>query len=134
MATGIKIDNGSVVIPLELLDSPDQGLAVLTLARGAFLVMRAEMLDALPRQRLLDFSRTAQNVERSRSETSSSFAPRKQQALDLLHEQGYTVSGGLDYGLEDMAASDITLEQVWQGLSTMDSSLAEEVLAERDER
>lgn len=134
MATGIRIDDGSVVIPLELLDSSDEGLAVLTLARGAFLVMSTEMLDALPRQRLLDFSQAARTLERVRSDADSTYTLRKQQSLDLLHEQGYAVSGGLEYGLQDMAAPDVTLEQVWQGLSTMDGSLAEEVLAERDER
>jgi hypothetical protein len=72
MATGIRIDNGSVVIPLELLDSPEEGLAVLTLARGAFLVMRTEMLDALPRQRLLDFGQAVQGLKDSRSVASRS--------------------------------------------------------------
>ncbi len=134
MATGIRIDNDSVIIPLELLDSPKQGLAVLTLARGAFLVMSTEMLDALPRQRLLDLSRTAQTLERSRTDAGSTFIEQKRRALDMLQEQGYTVSGGLEYGLQAIAAPDITLEQVREGLSTIKGSLAQEVRSERDER
>jgi hypothetical protein len=134
MATGIRIDDGSVVIPLELLDTPNQGLAVLTLARGAFLVMSTDVLAALPRERLLDFSRAAQAVEGLRSDAGGAFSSRKQQALDLLHRQGYTVSGGLEYGLRDMATHGVTLEQVWRGLATMEGSLAEEVAAEREER
>ena len=64
----------------------------------------------------------------------SAFTPRKQWALQELGQQGYPVSGGLGYGLEDIADPGVTLEQVWQDLSTIKGSLARTVLAERDER
>jgi len=62
------------------------------------------------------------------------FTPRKQRASRELSRQGYPVSNGLEYGLQAMVNPEVTLEQVWQGLSTMESSLSQEVLAEREER
>jgi len=134
MATGIKIDSEGVVIPLEMLDAQGEGIVVLTLARGAYLIMRSDMLRAYPRQHLLELSRTAQALERPCPEGGITFTPRKQRALRELSQQGYPVSDGLEYGLQAMANPEVTLEQVWQGLSTMEGSLSQEVLAEREER
>ena len=134
MATGITVDSKGVVIPLEMLNAQSEGLVVLALARGAYLIMRSEMLAAYPRQRLLEFSRTAQVLEHSRPKEGITFTPRKQRALRELSQQGYLVSDGLEYGLQAMANPKVTLEQVWQGLAKMEGSLAQEVLAEREER
>ncbi len=49
MVTGITVDSKGVVIPLEMLDAQGVGIAVLTLAPGAYLIMRSEMLAAYPR-------------------------------------------------------------------------------------
>jgi hypothetical protein len=49
MVTGITVDSKGVVIPLEMLDAQGEGIAVLTLAPGAYLIMRSEMLAAYPR-------------------------------------------------------------------------------------
>jgi hypothetical protein len=134
MVTGITVDSKGVVIPLEMLDAQGEGIAVLTLAPGAYLIMRSEMLAAYPRQRLLELSRTAQALERSHPKEGIAFTPRKQRALRELSQQGYPVSDGLEYGLLAVAKPGISLEQVRQGLSTMEGSLAQEVLAEREER
>lgn len=134
MMRGITVGKEGVVIPLEMLDAQGEGIVVLTLARGAYLIMRSEMLAAYPRQRLLELSQTAQALECSRVEEGVTFTSRKQRALLKLSQEGYPVSDGLEYGLEAMADPGITLEQVQQGLSTMEGSLAQEVLAEREER
>ena len=134
MATGITVDSKGVVIPVEMLNAQGESLVVLTLARGAYLIMRSEMLAAYPRQRLLEFSRTAQVLEHSRPKEGITFTPRKQRALRELSQQGYLVSDGLGYGLQAMANPEVTLEEVWQGLARMEGSLAQEVLAEREER
>ena len=134
MPTGITISSEGVVIPLEMLDTQGEGIAILTLARGAYLIMRSEMLETYPRKRLLELSRTAQALERSRLEEGIPFTPQKQRALLDLSQQGYPVSDGLEYGLQVMAKPEVSLEQVQQGLSTMEGSLSHEVLAEREER
>ena len=60
--------------------------------------------------------------------------PRKQRALEALSQQGYSVSGGSDYGLEECLIPAVTLGQVREGLASMRGSLAQEVSDERDER
>ncbi len=135
MTTGIMVDRENVVIPMKVMDAQNDGIVVLTLARGAYLIMRSEMLAAYPRQRLLEFSRTAQALEElSRSERELRFTPRKQQALRELSRQGYPVSDGQEYDLQTMARPEVELAQVRRGLSTMIGSLSQEVLAEREER
>ena len=134
MATDITVDSKGVVIPLEMLNAQSEGLVVLALARGAYLIMRSEMLASYPRQRLLEFSQMAQALEHSRPKEGIPFTPRKQRALRELSQQGYLVSDGLEYGLQAMANPEVTLEQVWQGLAKMQGSLTQEVLAEREER
>jgi len=76
----------------------------------------------------------AQALEHPRPEKGVMFTPRKRRALRELSQQGYPVSGGLDYGLRALVKPGISLEQVWQGLSTVKGSLSQEVLAEREER
>jgi hypothetical protein len=134
MATDITVDSKGVVLPLEMLNAYGEGIAVLTLARGAYLIMSADMLAAYPRQRLVELSQTAQALERSRPQEGVTFTRRKQQAMQKLRQQGYPVSDGLEHGLQAMAKPGTTLEQVRQGLSTMAGSLSQEVLAERQER
>jgi len=73
-------------------------------------------------------------LERSRPQEGITFTPRKQRGLQELRQQGFPVSDGLEYGLQTMAKPGISLEQVWQGLSTMEGSLSQEVLTERRER
>jgi len=132
--TDIKVDSKGITIPLEMLNVQGEGVAVLTLARGAYLIMRSEMLAAYPRQRLLEISRTAQALERLHPQEGPAFTPRKQRALRELSQQGYPVSNGLEYDLQAVTRPGISLEQVQQSLSTMEGSLAQEVLAEREER
>lgn len=59
--------------------------------------------------------------------------PRKQQDLRALLQRGYPVSAGSDYGLEEWLIPGVTLEQVREGLASMQGSLAQEVSDERDE-
>ena len=134
MATDITVDSKGVILPLEMLNAYGEGIAVLTLARGAYLIMSADMLAAYPRQRLVELSQTAQALERSRPQEGVTFTHRKQQAMQKLRQQGYPVSDGLEHGLQAIAKPGISLEQVRQGLSTMAGSLSQEVLAERRER
>ena len=135
MATEIMVDGENVVIPLEVLNTQNDGLTVLTLARGAYLIMRSDLLASYPRQRLLEFSQMARALEETPgSQQDRRFTSRKQQALRELGQQGYPISDGLEYGLQAMSRPEIELAQVRRGLSTMAGSLAQEVLAERDER
>jgi len=134
MAKGITVDSKGVTLPLEMLNAQGEGIAVLTLARGAYLIMSSDMLAAYPRQRLLELSQTAQALERPRPQEGITFTPRKQQALQELRQQGYPVSDGLEHGLQAIAKPGTSLEQVWQGLSTIKGSLSQEVLAERRDR
>ncbi len=134
MAADIVVDSRGVVIPAEVFLAQDEGIAVLTLTRGAYLLIRAGLLAAYPPQRLLELSQALQALERARSEESITFTPRKQRALHHLTSQGYPVSDGLEYGLQAMVQPATNLEQVRQGLSTIVGSLAQEVLAEREER
>jgi len=134
MTADIVVDSRGVVIPAEVFLAQDDGIAVLTLARGAYLIMRAGLLAVYPRQRLLELSQVSQALERARSEESIACTPRKRRALHELTSQGYPVSAGLEYGLQAMAQPVTSLEQVRQGLSTIVGSLAQEVLAEREER
>ncbi len=134
MAQDITIDSKGVTLPLEMLDVQNEGVAVLTLGPGAYLIIGADRLLAYPHRRWLELSQAAQALERSRSQEGITFTSRKQRALQVLHRQGYTVSGGLEYGLQSIARPKISLEQVRQGLSTMKGSLSQEVLAERQER
>ena len=134
MATDITVDSKGVVLPLEMLNTHGEGIAVLTLARGAYLIISADMLAAYPRQRLVELSQTAQALERSHPQEGITFTRRKQQAMQELRQQGYPVSDGLEHGLQAIAEPGISLEQVRQGLSTMAGSLSQEVLAERQER
>jgi hypothetical protein len=133
MLTGIMIDSQRVSIPVEMFDD-GEGMAVLTLARGAYLIIRSDLLATYPRQRLVEFSRMAQTLEQLLPDASGSFTPRKWRALRELRQQGYPVSDGSEYGLRAMVKPEISLEQVWEELSTMEGSLSHEVLAEREER
>ncbi len=134
MAQDITIDGKSVTLPLEMLDIQDEGVAVLTLAPGAYLIIGADKLTAYPHRRWLELSQAAQALEGSRSQEGVTFTSRKQRALQELRRQGYPVSDGLEYGLRVMRRPEISLEQVRQGLSTMKGSLSQEVLVERQER
>lgn len=134
MAQDITIDSKGVTLPLEMLDIQNEGVAVLTLGPGAYLIIGADRLMAYPHRRWLELSRTAQALERPHPQEGITFTSRKQRALQALRHQGYTVSDGSEHGLRAMAGSESSLEQVRQGLSTMKSSLSQEVLAERQER
>jgi hypothetical protein len=134
MATGITDESEGVFLPLEMPNVQGEGIAVLTLAQGAYLIIRSDVLAAYPRQRLVELSKTARALEHARPRENITFTPRKQRALQELRQQGRSVSDGLEYGLQDVAKPEISLEQVWQGLSTMTGSLSQEVLAERRER
>ena len=140
MTTGITIGSEGVVLPLEMLNIQGEGITVLTLAQGAYLIIRSDVLAAYPRQRLADLSRTARMLASSRSQETITFTSRKRRALQELSQQGHPVSDGLEYGLQkghglqNTATPKISLGQVRQGLSTMEGSLSQQVLAERRER
>ena len=91
MATGIMANSEGVTIPLEMLDVQGEGIAVLTVAPGAYLIVRSEKLTVYPGQRLLEFSRMAQALERLRPKEGIPFTLRKQRALRELSQQGYSV-------------------------------------------
>jgi hypothetical protein len=134
MAQDITIDNKGVTLPLEMLDIQNEGVAVLTLGPGAYLIIGADKLMTYPHRHWLELSQAAQALERSRSQEGVIFTSRKQRALQALRRQGYIVSDGLEHGLRAMTRPEVNLEQVRQGLSTMKGSLSQEVLAERQER
>ena len=134
VARGITVDSSGVTLPLEMLNAQGEGIAILTLARGAYLVMNADMLASYPHRRLLELSQTARALERPHSEEGVAFTRRKQQALRELRQQGYPVSDGLEHGLRSIAKPGTGLRQVWQSLSTVEDTLTQEVLAERRER
>jgi hypothetical protein len=117
-----------------MLDVEGEGIAVLTLARGAYLIMRSDILASYPQEYLLQFSRTARDLEDQHRVRYTEFTPRKRRALRELSQHGYKISAGLEFGFQNIADPEVTLAQVQQGLSTMEGSLSQEVLAEREER
>lgn len=133
MLTDITIDRQRVSIPVEMFGD-GEGMAVLTLARGAYLIIRSDLLATYPRKQLMEFSQMAQTLEQLPPDANGAFTPRKRRALRELRQQGYPVSDGSEYGLRAMGKPEINLEQVWEELSTMEGSLSHEVLAEREER
>jgi len=139
MLTAITIDAENIKIPMDLLaDSRDEGLAVLTLARGAYLIMHSDVLAAYPRQRLAEICRTVRALQTiyppRRTAGRIPASSRKRQGLKALLQRGYPVSDGSGYGLEEWLIPGVTLEQVREGLASMQGSLAQEVSDERDER
>ncbi len=133
MLAGITVDSQRVSIPVEMFGD-GEGMAVLTLARGAYLIMRSDLLAIYPHQRLVEFGRVAQTLERSLPGFGVPFAARKLRALQELRPQGYPVSDGSEYGSRATVKPESSLEQVWEELSTMEGSLSHEVVAERGER
>lgn len=133
MLAGITVDSQRLSIPVEMFGD-GEGMAVLTLARGAYLIMRSDLLAIYPHQRLVEFGRVAQTLDRSLPGSGVPFTARKLQALQELRLQGYPVSDGSEYNLRATTKSESSLEQIWEELGTMEGSLSHEVVVERDER
>jgi hypothetical protein len=134
MSTIIK---NSVKIPLELLDErKNEGLVVLSIAPSAYLVIRPDVLAAYPQDRLRDLGQAIELLHSLSEEAGqgAAYSSRKRQALKELQEQGYPVTDGSEYGLQEYLRPGVTLEQVREGLASMQGSLTQEVIAERGER
>jgi|GEM_PF-1992175 len=125
-----------ITIPLKLLnEAGDEGLVVLPLAKGAYFVIRADVLATYPRQRLASIRRVAkvlQDVE-TKPESKVPCTPRKQRRLDELAQRGFAVSDGSGYRLQEQLLPGVTLDLVRQGLASMKGTLAQEVIEEPGE-
>ena len=58
--SGITIENGSVKIPIEAVEG--DGLVVLTLAPGAYLIIRHDALANYPREKLAELERLVREI------------------------------------------------------------------------
>lgn len=125
-----------ITIPLKLLnEAGDEGLVVLPLAKGAYFVIRADVFATYPRQRLASIRRVAeafQEVE-TKLEGKAPCTPRKRRGLDELAQQGFAVSDGSGYRLQEQLLPGVTLDSVRQGLASIKGTLAQEVIGERGE-
>ena len=92
----ITVDQRGMLIPLETLDVTGTGIAVIALARGAYLIIRPDLLAAFPPHYLRELSRKVQAIEPSEADTHHP-GLRKQTILKELQGQGYVVSSGSEY-------------------------------------
>lgn len=132
----VTVEGNSVKIPLELLDEKkDEGLVVLPIAPSAYLIIRSDVLAAYPHNRLRDLGQAIELLHSLSEEARRgvSYSSRKRQGLKELREQGYPVSDGSEYGLQEHLRPGVTLERVREGLASMQGTLAQEVIAERGE-
>ncbi len=128
----ITVDQRGMLIPLETLDVTGTGIAVIALARGAYLIMRPDLLAAFPLHYLRELSRKVQALEPLEADTHHP-GLRKQSVLKELNAQGYIVSDGSEYEFPSIKPGS-NLQQLRQDLSTIQGNLAEEIETERDER
>jgi hypothetical protein len=133
----ISLEEESITIPLKLLDNAGtEGLVVLPLAKGAYFVIRADVFAAYPRQRLASIRQAIeafQEAEEKPKEIEVLCTPRKRRGLDRLIKQGFAVSDGSGYHLQEQMLPGVTLDLVRQGLASMKGTLAQEVIEERGE-
>lgn len=133
----ISLQEDNVVIPLELLDDASgEGLVVLSLAKGAYFVIRADIFTTYPRQRLASIRQAIEalrEVEAKPEDVEASGTHRKRRGLGELTKQGFAVSDGSLYWLQEQLLPDVTLDLVRQGLASMKGTLAQEVIEERGE-
>jgi hypothetical protein len=128
--SAITVESGAIKIPLESVAG--DGWVVLTLAPNAYLILPTESLANYPRERLLEIGQAIRAIT-GPPEISSRYHPTKARALRELRALGYPVSGGEEY-FPSIPENPPSLEQVRQELSSIQGSLADDVIAERDER
>ena len=132
----INLNEESVTVPLKLLDTGDEGLVVLHLAKDAYFVIRADVFAAYSRHRLASIRQaveTFQQVGAKPEVIEALCTPRKRRGLDELIQQGFAVSDGSGHRLQEQVLPGVTLDLVRQGLASMKDTLAQEVIEERGE-
>jgi hypothetical protein len=125
--SAITIENGSVKIAIEAVEG--DGMVVLTLAPGAYLILRKEALANYPREKLAELERVVREMT-PEPEFPSYYHPSKVRALKELRARGIAASGGEEYGLK---LSSISLEKVREEPAPIKGSLSDEVIAQREE-
>jgi hypothetical protein len=133
----ISLDEEGIPIPLKLLDDAgNEGLVVLPMTKGAYFVIRADVFVAYPRQRLAFIRQAIEALQEAEVQPEGIEAvctPRKRRGLDELTKQGFAVSDGSGYRLQEQVLPGVTLDLVRQGLASMKGTLAQEVIEERGE-
>lgn len=130
----ITIERNGVKIPLETVEG--NGITIITLAPRAWLILTADVVATYPRNKLDALERAARKLvgePEPEPEYPSYYSPGKVRALKEMRAMGIDVSGGEEY-FDEMPENPPSLEQVRKILSKTKRSLAEEVIAERDER
>lgn len=128
MTPTITIENNNIKLPVEIVAG--DGMVILTLVPNAYLVLRAsDLANYSPEklERLQSITRTLTQP----TEPSYNYHPTKVRALREMRALGIPVSGGEEYGLKP---SSVSLDQVRQELASIKGSLADEIIAEREER
>jgi hypothetical protein len=128
MTPTITIENNNIKLPVEMVAG--DGMVILTLVPNAYLVLRAsDLANYSPEklERLQSITRTLTQP----TEPSYNYHPTKVRALREMRALGIPVSGGEEYGLKP---SSVSLDQVRQELASIKGSLADEIIAEREER
>lgn len=116
---------------IRILEVPENaGWVVLSLVPNAYLILRTDALPHYGDETLQQLGQAIRAIA-PEPETTSRYHPTKARALRELRALGIPVSGGEEYGLNPMP---VPLEKVRQGLASIKGSLADIIIAERDER
>ncbi|HEX7593256.1 MAG TPA: hypothetical protein VF429_03720 [Anaerolineae bacterium] len=126
--SAITIENSNITIQDEMVER--DGLVIVTLAVNAYLIIHANDWISYPPEKLDKLQANARALTRP-TEPTHNYHPTKVRALRELRAKGIAVSGGEEYGLKP---SPVSLEKVRQGLASIKGSLADRIIAERDER
>ncbi|MBI5653517.1 MAG: hypothetical protein HZC40_24180 [Chloroflexi bacterium] len=124
----LTIEHNSVKLPIEMVAG--DGMVILTLVPNAYLVLRASDLATYPPEKLERLQTITRELTQP-PEPSYNYHPTKVRALREMRAKGIAVSSGEEYGLKP---SSVSLEQVRQGLASIQGSLADRIIAERDEQ
>lgn len=126
----ITIENNNIKIPIEMVEQ--NGMAILTLAPNAYLVLRANDLANYPPEKLERLQIAARTLTQP-AEMNPNYHPTKARALRELRAKGYHVSGGEEY-FSERVANPPSIEQVRKELASVKGNLSDLIIAEREER
>jgi hypothetical protein len=130
MTPTITIENNNIKLPVEIVAG--DGMVILTLVPNAYLVLRASDLANYPPEKLERLQSITRTLTQP-TEPSYNYHPTKVRALREMRAKGYHVSSGEEY-FSEIPANPPSLEKVRQQLASIKGSLADEVIAQREER
>ncbi len=130
MLSTVTIENGTIKIPVEMVES--DGLVILTLVQNAYLILRANELANYSPEKLAQLRQNAIALTQA-TEPTYKYHPTKVRALREMRALGIPVSGGEEYFPKPIG-NPPPIEQVRQELASIKGNLSALVIAEREER